>query len=318
MSDLQTQMKQAVAEAAVAQIRDGMVVGLGSGSTAALMIQGLGARLAAGQLHDIVGVTTSFQGEVLAAELGIPLRALNAIDRIDLAIDGADEVDPSFQLIKGGGACHVQEKLVADRAERFIVVVDSTKLVQRLNLDFLLPVEVLPGAWVQVQSRLKSMGGVAELRMATRKAGPVVTDQGNLVLDVRFEAGISDPIALERDINNLPGVLENGLFVNLADEVLVGEINDGVVDLPIAEYPDGSVFTPEGLPSVGDVPDAEAMHAQECTGPFNEATAVRAAVTQEITQGGEVRTVSVGDARGIHDSEHTTHENASLDPTREA
>ena len=228
MSDLQTQMKQAVAEAAVAQIRDGMVVGLGSGSTAALMIQGLGARLAAGQLHDIVGVTTSFQGEVLAAELGIPLRALNAIDRIDLAIDGADEVDPSFQLIKGGGACHVQEKLVADRAERFIVVVDSTKLVQRLNLDFLLPVEVLPGAWVQVQSRLKSMGGVAELRMATRKAGPVVTDQGNLVLDVRFEAGISDPISLERDINNLPGVLENGLFVNLADEVLVGEINDGV------------------------------------------------------------------------------------------
>ena len=228
MSDLQTQMKQAVAEAAVAQIRDGMVVGLGSGSTAALMIQGLGARLAAGQLHDIVGVTTSFQGEVLAAELGIPLRALNAIDRIDLAIDGADEVDPSFQLIKGGGACHVQEKLVADRAERFIVVVDSTKLVQRLNLDFLLPVEVLPGAWVQVQSRLKSMVGVAELRMATRKAGPVVTDQGNLVLDVRFEAGISDPIALERDINNLPGVLENGLFVNLADEVLVGEINDGV------------------------------------------------------------------------------------------
>ena len=228
MSDLQTQMKQAVAEAAVAQIRDGMVVGLGSGSTAALMIQGLGARLAAGQLHDIVGVTTSFQGEVLAAELGISLRALNAIDRIDLAIDGADEVDPSFQLIKGGGACHVQEKLVADRAERFIVVVDSTKLVQCLNLDFLLPVEVLPGAWVQVQSRLKSMGGVAKLRMATRKAGPVVTDQGNLVLDVRFEAGISDPIALERDINNLPGVLENGLFVNLADEVLVGEINDGV------------------------------------------------------------------------------------------
>jgi ribose 5-phosphate isomerase A len=228
MTDLQTQMKQAVAEAAVAQICDGMVVGLGSGSTAALMIQGLGARLAAGQLHDIVGVTTSFQGEVLAAELGIPLRALNTIDRIDLAIDGADEVDPSFQLIKGGGACHVQEKLVADRAERFIVVVDSTKLVQCLNLDFLLPVEVLPGAWVQVQSRLKSMGGVAELRMATRKAGPVVTDQGNLVLDVRFEAGISDPIALERDINNLPGVLENGLFVNLADEVLVGEINDGV------------------------------------------------------------------------------------------
>ena len=228
MSDLQNQMKQAVAEAAVEQFRDGMIVGLGSGSTAALMIQGLGQRLASGQLKDIVGVTTSFQGEVLAAELGIPLRSLNSVDRIDLAIDGADEVDPAFQLIKGGGACHVQEKLVAARAERFVVVVDSTKLVKRLNLEFLLPVEVLPGAWRQVQQQLSAMSGKAELRMAQRKAGPVVTDQGNLVLDVLFEGGISDPVGLERSINNLPGVLENGLFVNLADEVLVGEVNDGV------------------------------------------------------------------------------------------
>lgn len=227
MSDLQNQMKQAVAEAAVEQFRDGMIVGLGSGSTAALMIEGLGQRLAAGQLKDIVGVTTSFQGEVLAAELGIPLRSLNAVERIDLAIDGADEVDPAFQLIKGGGACHVQEKLVAARAERFVVVVDSTKLVDRLNLGFLLPVEVLPGAWRQVQQQLSVMHGSAELRMAQRKAGPVVTDQGNLVLDVRFEGGIADPVVLEMKINNIPGVLENGLFVNLADEVLVGEVKDG-------------------------------------------------------------------------------------------
>lgn len=227
MSDLQNQMKQAVAEAAVEQFRDGMIVGLGSGSTAALMIEGLGQRLAAGQLKDIVGVTTSFQGEVLAAELGIPLRSLNAVERIDLAIDGADEVDPAFQLIKGGGACHVQEKLVAARAERFVVVVDSTKLVDRLNLGFLLPVEVLPGAWRQVQQQLSVMHGSAELRMAQRKAGPVVTDQGNLVLDVRFEGGIADPVVLEMKLNNIPGVLENGLFVNLADEVLVGEVKDG-------------------------------------------------------------------------------------------
>ena len=226
--DLQTQMKQAVATAAVDQIKDGMVLGLGSGSTAALMIQGLGAKLAAGELKDIVGVTTSFQGEVLAAELGIPLRSLNAVNRIDLAIDGADEVDAAFQLIKGGGACHVQEKLVACRADRFVVVVDSTKLVDRLNLDFLLPVEVLPGAWRQVQAQLQAMGGNADLRMATRKAGPVVTDQGNLVLDVKFNGGIADPVGLERDLNNLPGVLENGLFVNLADEVLVGEVNGDV------------------------------------------------------------------------------------------
>jgi ribose 5-phosphate isomerase A len=228
MSDLQTQMKQAVALAATDQIQSGMVVGLGSGSTAALMIEALGERLKRGELQDITGVTTSFQGEVLAAELGIPLKSLNAIDRIDLAIDGADEVDPSFQLIKGGGACHVQEKLVARRADRFVVVVDSTKLVERLNLGFLLPVEVLPGAWRQVQGQLANLGGEAQLRMAVKKAGPVVTDQGNLVLDVRFDGGIGDPVGLEKEINNLPGVLENGLFVNLTDQVLVGEITDGI------------------------------------------------------------------------------------------
>jgi ribose 5-phosphate isomerase A len=228
MAELQDQMKQAVAAAAVEQIQNGMVVGLGSGSTAALMIRGLGEKLRRGDLQDITGVTTSFQGEVLAAELGIPLKSLNAISRIDLAIDGADEVDPHFQLIKGGGACHVQEKLVARRAERFVVVVDATKLVDTLNLGFLLPVEVLPGAWRQVQAQLVELGGQAELRMAVRKAGPVVTDQGNLVLDVAFAGGIQEPGQLEMDINNLPGVLENGLFVNLTDQVLVGEVLEGV------------------------------------------------------------------------------------------
>ena len=129
MTNLQDQMKRAVAEAAVEQIENGMILGLGSGSTAALMIQALGAKLSSGELADIVGVTTSFQGEVLASQLGIPLKNLTAVDRIDLAIDGADEVDPNFQLIKGGGACHVQEKLVASLADRFVVVVDSTKIV---------------------------------------------------------------------------------------------------------------------------------------------------------------------------------------------
>ena len=231
MSDLQTQMKQAVATAAVEQIKDGMVLGLGSGSTAALMIDALGAKLSAGQLKDIVGVTTSFQGEVLASQLGIPLRSLAAVERIDLAIDGADEVDPAFQLIKGGGACHVQEKLVASLAKRFVVVVDSTKIVERLNLDFQLPVEVIPSAWTQVQNTLANLGGNAELRMAVRKAGPVITDQGNLVLDVSFDGGISDPENLEKRINNIPGVLENGLFVNIADEVLVGEVNNGMANV---------------------------------------------------------------------------------------
>ena len=231
MSDLQTQMKQAVASSAVDQIQDGMILGLGSGSTAALMIEALGQKLSSGELKDVVGVATSFQGEVLASKLGIPLRSLSAVSSIDLAIDGADEVDPSFQLIKGGGACHVQEKLVADLAKRFVVVVDSTKLVERLNLGFKLPVEVLPSAWKQIQIRLEEMQATSELRMATKKAGPIVTDQGNLVLDVNFKGGIKDPEILETRINNIPGVLENGLFVNLTHEVLVGQISDGIASV---------------------------------------------------------------------------------------
>ena len=224
--DLQTQMKQAVAEAAVDQIQDGMVLGLGSGSTAALMIKVLGLKIQSGEIKNVVGVTTSFQGEVLASEFGIPQKSLSAVSEIDLAIDGADEVDPSFQLIKGGGACHVQEKLVAALAKKFLVVVDSSKIVEKLNLDFKLPVEVLPSAWKQVQKTLENMGGIGDLRMAQKKAGPVVTDQGNLIIDLRFSNGIDKPELLEGQINNIPGVLENGLFVNLANEVLVGRIKD--------------------------------------------------------------------------------------------
>ena len=227
--DLQNQMKKAVAQAAVDQIQNGMILGLGSGSTAALMIEALAIKIKSGEIKDVVGVTTSFQGEVLASELGIPLKSLSSVSEIDLAIDGADEVDPKFQLIKGGGACHVQEKLVAALAKKFIVVVDSTKLVEKLNLDFKLPVEVLPSAWKQVQKTLINLGGEGNLRMAQKKAGPIVTDQGNLILDVTFKNGIDQPEFLESQINNIPGVLENGLFVNLTDEVLVGKVESDVV-----------------------------------------------------------------------------------------
>ncbi|MBO8217967.1 ribose 5-phosphate isomerase A [Prochlorococcus marinus str. MU1405] len=221
-------MKQIVADAAINEIKSDMVIGLGSGSTAALMIKSLANEIRSGKLKNIKGVATSFQSEVLALELDIPLIDLASVSQIDLAIDGADEVDPGFQLIKGGGACHVREKLVASKANHLLIVVDETKLVQNLNQSFPLPVEVLPNAWKQVQEVISKMNGNSKLRMATKKAGPVVTDQGNLVLDVLFNDGIKNPRDIEISINNIPGVLENGLFVDLTDKVLVGKIENSI------------------------------------------------------------------------------------------
>ena len=221
-------MKKIVADAAIKEIRSDMVLGLGSGSTAALMIKSLADEIRSGKLKNIRGVATSFQSEVLALELDIPLIDLASVSQIDLAIDGADEVDPGFQLIKGGGACHVREKLVASKANQLLIVVDETKIVQNLNKSFPLPVEVLPNAWKQVKEVLSEMKGNSTLRMATKKAGPVVTDQGNLILDVFFNEGIKKPKEIEMSINNIPGVLENGLFVDLTDKVLVGKIENNI------------------------------------------------------------------------------------------
>jgi ribose 5-phosphate isomerase A len=224
--DAVTVMKQEVGRAAAALVQSNTVVGLGTGSTTAYAIQYIGERLAAGELENIVGIPTSFQAEVLAKQYKIPLTTLDAVDRIDVAIDGADEVDPNKNLIKGGGAAHTREKVVDALADKFVVVVDSGKLVDKLNSTFLLPVEVIPMAVTPVTRQLEQMGAKVELRMGVRKAGPVVTDEGNLVLDLKFES-IDDPAALEMAINNLPGVLENGLFVGVADVILVGEIIDG-------------------------------------------------------------------------------------------
>ena len=226
--DSQTQMKQVVADAAIREVKSDMILGLGSGSTAALMIKSLADEMRSGKLQNIRGVATSFQSEVLALELDIPLIDLASVSQIDLAIDGADEVDPGFQLIKGGGACHVREKLVASKANKLLIVVDETKLVQNLNQSFPLPVEVLPNAWKQVQDILTEMNGKSTLRMATKKAGPIVTDQGNLILDVLFNDGIKNPKDFEMIINNIPGVLENGLFVDITDKVLVGKIENNI------------------------------------------------------------------------------------------
>ena len=219
-------MKKAVAEAAVNEVTSNMIVGLGSGSTAAIMIKTLANKIKTGELKEIRGVPTSFQSEVLALELGIPLIDLVSVDQIDLAIDGADEVNPSYQLIKGGGACHVREKLVASKANKLLIVVDQTKLVKNLNEEFPLPVEVLPSAWKQVKDVIEDMDAQCKLRMAEKKAGPVVTDEGNLILDVLFNGGINNPKEIELQINNIPGVLENGLFVDLTYKVLVGKVEN--------------------------------------------------------------------------------------------
>ena len=226
--DSQTQMKQVVADAAIREVKSDMILGLGSGSTAALMIKSLADEIRSGKLQNIKGVATSFQSEVLALELDIPLIDLASVSQIDLAIDGADEVDPRFQLIKGGGACHVREKLVAAKAKQLLIVVDETKLVNNLNQSLPLPIEVLPNAWKQVQEVIEEMNGSSTLRMATKKAGPVVTDQGNLILDVLFNDGIKNPKDIELSLNNIPGVLENGLFVDLTDKVLVGKIENNI------------------------------------------------------------------------------------------
>lgn len=225
-TDPVTLMKQAVGKAAADRVQSGMIVGLGTGSTTAYAIQSIGERLRSGDLKDIKGIPTSFQAIVLAKEYGIPLTTLDEAEKIDLAIDGADEVDPNKNLIKGGGAAHTREKIVDALAEYFIVVVDSSKIVDRLGSTFLLPVEVLPLAMTPVMRAITKLGGQPQLRMGVKKAGPVITDQGNFVIDVKFDR-IDDPATLEKELNNIPGVLENGLFVGVTDRVLIGEVKDG-------------------------------------------------------------------------------------------
>lgn len=219
-------MKQEVGKAAASRVQSGTIVGLGTGSTTAYAIEYLGNRLKSGELKDIKGIPTSFQAEVLAKQYGIPLTTLDAVDHLDIAIDGADEVDPHKNLIKGGGAAHTREKIVDALADQFIVVVDGNKLVDKLGSVFPVPVEVIPMAIAPVMRAIEKLGGKPELRMGVKKAGPVITDQGNMVIDVKFDA-IDRPAELEQTLNNIPGVLENGLFIGVTDLVLVGEVKDG-------------------------------------------------------------------------------------------
>jgi len=217
--------KRRAGESASAAVEDGTVVGLGSGSTAAHAIRALGRRVDAGL--DIAGVPTSFQARELAIETGIKLTTLDEAD-VDLAIDGADQI-AGPHLVKGGGGAHAREKIVDTAADRLLVVADPTKEVD--VLDHPVPVEVLPDARAPVTEAVRRLGGQPELRRADRKSGPVVTDNGNLVLDCDFGA-VPDPAGLAADLAGLAGVVEHGLFVDAADEVHVGTETDVTVFEP--------------------------------------------------------------------------------------
>jgi ribose 5-phosphate isomerase A len=225
--------KQAAALASLKFVQDGHVVGLGTGSTAAHAIRFLGEKVKAGL--NIRGVPTSIHAQQLAEACGIPLITLNDVNRIDVDIDGADEFDPQLRLIKGGGGALLREKIVASVARKFVVVADSSKQVAVLG-KFPLPVEVIPFAQGVLTRRITALGAAVSLRTAGGK--PYRTDEGHHILDCHF-GSIPDPSALARTLNDMPGVVEHGLFIGMASVVLIGKAG-GVEELsrtPIHTYP---------------------------------------------------------------------------------
>lgn len=214
--------KKAAGEAAAELVKSNMIVGLGTGSTVAWTIKRLGERVREEGL-DFWGVPTSFQAENLAIASGIKLTTLNQRPILDLAIDGADQVDGRLYAIKGGGAAHTREKVVACSARRFVIVADESKFVERLTWP--VPVEVLPFALRLVELRLLELGGEPVLRQGLRKDGPVITDNCNFVMDVDFGT-IEDPKGLAARMCGIPGVVEHGIFDNL-DELYLAR-KDGV------------------------------------------------------------------------------------------
>jgi ribose 5-phosphate isomerase A len=209
--------KAAAAERAVARVREGMVVGLGTGSTAAHFVRGLGRRVRAGL--SVRGIPTSRATEALAKDVGIPLVGFDVTTTIDLTVDGADEVGPDLALVKGGGGALLREKIVAAASRRVLIVADSGKVKETLGA-FPLPVEVVPFGWQATAERLAALGSRVTLRR-DRSGSPFVTDGGNHVLDCAFGA-IPDPAGLARRVREVIGVVEHGLFVGLAHEVFVG------------------------------------------------------------------------------------------------
>lgn len=219
--------KKRVALEAVKHVKDGFVVGLGSGSTAAYVIQELG-RLIQQEGLRILGVPSSSQAMQLAVQSGLPLTTLDEHPCLDLVIDGADEVDKKFDMIKGGGGALTREKIVASSAKKVVIVADETKLVGKLG-KFRVPVEVLPFGLAKASAGIKELGGKPVLREGKGKVGAVVTDNGNYIVDADFGL-IDDTEELNKQLKLIPGVIETGLFIGLADVVYLGK-PDGIVKL---------------------------------------------------------------------------------------
>lgn len=217
--------KQAAARAAVQLVESGSIVGLGSGSTATFAIQFLAERIRSGL--KIVGIPTSKATKQLAEQLGIPLTTLDDNPVIDIDIDGADEIDPQLNLIKGGGGAMLREKVIASASKRFVVVAESTKLVPHLG-KFPLPVEVISFAEALVKRRIEALGAQVTLRRQ-KDDSVYVTDEGHHILDCKF-GEIADPAALNAKLHEIPGVVEHGLFIGLAETAFVGK-DAGVVQI---------------------------------------------------------------------------------------
>jgi ribose 5-phosphate isomerase A len=230
----QTEVKKAAGFAAVDEfVTSGMKVGLGTGSTAVWAVRRLGELLAAGKLTGVLAVATSSQTEIECQAAGIPLRSLNDPEiagSLDLAIDGADEIDENLNLTKGGGGALLIEKIVAYAAKKFIVVADSGKLVKNLGLSFPVPVEVLREARVSAARSCAALGAEAALRMAVKKMGAVITDNGNILLDLKFSRPFN-PEEMEASLSRIPGVLGNGVFSRNVTEVFAGQPDGGILRL---------------------------------------------------------------------------------------
>jgi len=209
--------KQRSAEAACEYVKDGMIVGLGTGSTAEFAVKKIGELVRNGL--SIRGIPTSDATKILAESEGIPLIDFSETMFIDLTIDGADEIDANLNMIKGGGAALLREKIVASASREEIIIVSVSKLVQQLGA-FPLPVEVIPFGWQVVFNQLESLQGNPELRL--KQGQPSVTDQGNFIVDCHFRK-IENPEQLEQHLNMIPGVVENGLFINLCTRMIMAD-----------------------------------------------------------------------------------------------